>query len=151
MKMPKLPLTGRCRCGTTVLEVTAAPVMTAACHCQGCQRMSASAFSLTAMFPAEAFRVVAGAPVKGGAKGEELSHYCCPDCMNWMFTRITGVDAWVNLRPTMLDEVGWFTPFVETMTRDKLPWVDLPVAHSYEGFPEMDDFMRLLARFQAGD
>ena len=63
MKAPDLPAVGRCRCGQLRIEVSAPPIMTAACHCRGCQRMSASAFSLTALMPGDAFRVVDGEPV----------------------------------------------------------------------------------------
>ena len=97
MTAEDVSLTGSCRCGGTRIELSAAPFMTSACHCTGCQKMSASAFSLTAMVPAEAFRVTAGEPVKGGIQGPRLDHYFCPDCKSWMFTRIDGMD-FVNVR-----------------------------------------------------
>ena len=56
--------TGSCRCGQTRMEVTAPALITMACHCDGCRKMTASAFSLSAMVPAEAFSVVEGEPVK---------------------------------------------------------------------------------------
>ncbi|WP_455550484.1 GFA family protein [Alloalcanivorax marinus] len=46
---------GRCRCGRVEFEVYARPLVTMACHCTGCQRMSSSAFSLSALFPGEAY------------------------------------------------------------------------------------------------
>ena len=42
----KLPWNGGCRCGAVRLRVTKPPLLAAACHCTGCQSMSASAFSL---------------------------------------------------------------------------------------------------------
>lgn len=147
MTTPRLPLAGSCRCGDVTIELGAPPLMTAACHCKGCQRMSASAFSLTAMVPVAGFRVMAGSPVKGGAHGPQLDHYCCPRCMSWMFTRIVGVDAFMNIRPTMFDDTTWFTPFIETMTRDRLPWATTPARYSYEEFPAMEDLQPLMAEF----
>lgn len=138
---------GECRCGSTRIEVSAPPVMTAACHCRGCQRMSSSAYSLTAMFPAPAFRVVAGEPVKGGIRGEQLDHFFCPDCMTWMFTRINGMDEMVNVRPTMFDEPAWCEPFIETVTAEKLSWAQTPARHSYESFPPVEDYPQLLQDF----
>ena len=41
---------GGCRCGRVRLRVEAPPLITMACHCTGCQRMSASAFSLTVQY-----------------------------------------------------------------------------------------------------
>lgn len=149
MNKPKLPLAGCCRCGATEIEVTAPPVLTAACHCHGCQKMSASAFSLTAMFPAQAFRVVRGEPVVGGKKGAELSHYCCPECLSWMFTRITGIEAFVNVRPTMFEDASWFAPFIETWTDARLPCVQVSAERSYGQFPEMEEFGALLEAYAA--
>ena len=149
MKPTNLPLRGSCRCGEVTFEITAPPLMTAACHCTGCQRMSSSAFSLTAMVPAEAFAVVQGKTAVGGLRGPQLQHHCCPSCMSWMFTRIAGLDAFLNVRPTLLDDPSWFSPFIETMTREKLPWAETPARHRFEGFPAMEDFPRLMAEFAA--
>ena len=141
------PAAGNCRCGRVRIEISAPPVMTAACHCRGCQRMSASAFSLTAMVPMGNFHVAEGDPVKGGVMGPQLDHYFCPDCKTWIFTRITGMDNVVNVRPTMFDEPEWSRPFIETMTSEKLPWAQTPALHSYEGYPTPETFPALLEEF----
>jgi hypothetical protein len=39
---------GGCRCGRTTIEISKPPLMASACHCSGCQKMTSSAFSLTA-------------------------------------------------------------------------------------------------------
>lgn len=149
MKAPDLPAVGRCRCGQLRIEVSAPPIMTAACHCRGCQRMSASAFSLTALVPGDAFRVVDGEPVKGGQHGPQLDHYFCPNCKSWMFTRVVGVESFVNVRPTMFDDLAWAHPFIETMTRDKLPWAETPARHSFDEFPPMEELPKLAEAFAA--
>lgn len=113
--------------------------------------MSASAFSLTAMVPADAFRVVDGEAVKGGLHGPTLDHYFCAHCKSWMFTRIVGLDTFVNVRPTMFDDPKWSRPFIETMTRDKLSWVTTPAEFSYEAFPPMEDLQTLMDAFSAKD
>ncbi|WP_116133556.1 GFA family protein [Tropicimonas sp. IMCC34043] len=143
------PQTGTCRCGATRIEVSEPPFMTAACHCTGCQKMSSSAFSLTAMVPAHSLRVVQGDPVKGGLRGPQLDHYFCPECLTWMFTRITGMEDFVNIRPTMFDVPSWCDPFIETMTAEKLPWATTPARHSFEHFPGMADFPALMEAFAA--
>jgi len=48
---PQLPWDGGCRCGQVRMRISALPILTMACHCKGCQRMSASAFSLGAAIP----------------------------------------------------------------------------------------------------
>lgn len=140
-----LPLAGQCRCGEIQLRISAPPILTMACHCKGCQRMSASAFSLSAAIPTAGFEVTRGEPAIGGMRSPELRHFCCPSCMSWMFTRF--LPEFVNVRVTMLDDVSWFSPFIETCTRSKLPWVTIPAEHSYPEFPPMEDYAMLTAEF----
>ncbi|AXS40324.1 GFA family protein [Breoghania sp. L-A4] len=151
MKPSKLPLAGACRCGGVTVEISAPPLMTAACHCTGCQKMSGSAFSLTAMIPGDAFSVTKGDTVIGGLKGPQLHHHFCPDCMSWMFTRIEGLDAFVNVRPSLFDDHAWFSPFIETMTREKHAWAQTPARHHFEGFPPMEEMQKLFAEFAAAE
>lgn len=142
------PRIGTCECGYVKLAVSQPPFMTAACHCADCQKMASSAFSLTAMFSAEALEVVEGETVRGGLGTTRLDHRCCPRCHSWMFTRIEGRD-FVNVRPTMFDEPEWSRPFMESMTSEKQPWAQTPAAHSFETFPGPDDMPALIAGFAA--
>ena len=143
-----LPLEGACRCGRVRLSVSKPPLLTMACHCTGCQRMTSSAFSLSAAFPADGFEVTLGEPVIGGLHGE-IPHYFCGHCMSWLFTRIPGVDWVVNVRVTMFDDVAWFTPFMETCTSEMLPWAKTPARHSFPLMPAPEDFMRLTQEYAA--
>jgi hypothetical protein len=139
---------GGCRCGQVRFRASARPLITMACHCTGCQRMTASAFSLSAAIPSDAFTVTQGEPVIGGLHGA-TRHYFCPHCMSWMFTRPAGMDWFVNVRSPLFDEAAWSTPFVETFTKEKLPWATTPAAHSYAQFPPEDAFAVLLPAFAA--
>jgi hypothetical protein len=142
----KLPWDGGCRCGQTRFRVSAPPLLSAACHCSGCQRMSASAFSLSLAVPAEGFAVTAGEPVIGGLHGP-TRHFFCPWCMSWMFTRPEGLDDIVNLRAVLLDEHGWFVPFAEFWTQEKLPWATTPAAYSFATQPAFGDFAGLIEAY----
>lgn len=142
----KLPWDGGCRCGDVRLRVTAPPLLAMACHCTGCQRMSSSAYSLSLAIPTAGFEVVAGEPVRGGLRGP-LHHMFCGACLTWMFTRIPGMDDFINLRPTMLDERGWFAPFIETYTSEKLPWATTPAKHAFEKFPEPQAYPALMREY----
>jgi hypothetical protein len=143
-----LPLEGECRCGQVRIRVSKAPLVTMACHCTGCQRMSASAFSLSAAIPTDGFEIIQGEPVIGGLHGVHR-HYFCPHCMSWMFTRIHGVDQFLNLRATMLNDVAWYVPFIETCTKEKLVWATTPAVHSFEKFPPIADYAALIAEYAA--
>lgn len=143
----KLPWEGHCRCGRVSLRISAPPIMTMACHCTGCQRMTASAFSLTVMVPAQGFEVE-GDVVVGGLHGAS-KHMFCSHCLTWMFTRPEGMDELVNVRATMLDDRSWFEPFIETFTSEKLPWASTPARHSFATFPEMSQYEGLMGDFAA--
>ena len=129
-----LPWTGGCRCGKLRFEISAPPLITMACHCTGCQKMSASAYSLTIALPADGFEIVRGDPVRGGLRGEH-GQYHCPACKAWLFTRPGGMDWLVNLRPSTLDRHDWYVPFIEVWTDEKLRWASTPARYSYATVP----------------
>ncbi len=93
---------GSCRCNEVRFSLSEPPVITMACHCTGCQKMTSSAFSLSALYAAGAFTVTQGCPVIGGLHGVDR-HYFCPRCMSWLFTRPHGIDEFVNVRASLLD------------------------------------------------
>ncbi|MBS0416559.1 MAG: GFA family protein [Proteobacteria bacterium] len=142
-----LPWQGGCRCNQVRFEIKLPPLLTMACHCTGCQRMSASAFSLSVAIPTAGFGVTTGEPVIGGLHGNPR-HFFCPHCLTWMFTRPDGLD-FVNVRATLLDNSRWVTPFIETYTSEKLPWAGTPAVHKYDAFPPPQDYGRLIAEFAA--
>lgn len=137
---------GECRCGQVQFEVSVEPLMTMACHCTGCQRMTASAFSLSSLYPSNGFKVTLGEPVIGGLHGT-TRHYFCAHCMSWLFTRPDGMDEFVNVRATLMEDVKSFSPYIECYTDEKLSWVTTPALHSFDKFPPPDDFPALLSEF----
>lgn len=141
-----LPWNGGCRCGRIRIAVSKPPLLTSACHCRGCQSMSSSAFSLTVTVPADGFIVTAGEPVIGGLHGP-TRHYFCWYCKTWIFTRPEGLDSFVNLRPSMLDEHDWFTPFIEVYTDEKLPWAATDATHSFATAPDFAEYEGLIREF----
>ncbi|MGO6815544.1 GFA family protein [Rhizobium leguminosarum] len=143
-----LPMEGGCRCGRVRLKISAPPLLTMACHCTGCQKMTSSAYSLSAAIPSEGFEVTQGEPVIGGLHGV-TKHYFCPHCMSWMFTRPEGMNWFVNLRATMLDDPNWFKPFIETWTSEKLSFAETGAVHSYAALPEMDAYEGLVKEYMS--
>lgn len=147
MPQPSLPIEGSCRCGELRIKISAPPMITMACHCKGCQKMSASAFSCSAAIPTSGFEVTAGEPVISGVHGDDIHHYHCQRCKSWMFTRMAGMDWFINVRPTMLDDATWFAPFVETYTSTKFPWAATGAVHGYPQFPPLEAFEGLMKEF----
>lgn len=137
-----LPLEAGCRCGQVRIKISAPPLITMACHCTGCQRMTASAFSLSVLFPKADFEVIKGEPVIGGLHGSPI-HYFCPHCMSWIFTLPDEASPFINLRTTMLDDPAWAEPFIESYTSEKLSWAATSAVHSFTEFPAIEDYPAL--------
>lgn len=142
----KLPWTGGCRCGQIRFKVSAPPMLSMACHCSGCQQMTASAYSLSLIIPSQGFEVTEGEPVVGALHGPNR-HLYCGHCKSWLFTQPQGLDYLINVRAPQLDDHSWFVPFMETGCDDALPWARTPAKHSYPMFPEADVFPKLIAEF----
>lgn len=147
----KLPREGGCRCGKLRFRVTAPPLVTVACHCRGCQRMTASAFSLSAAFPSEGFAVIEGEPVIGGLHGPDQNHYFCGWCMSWAFTRMAGLDWMVNVRSSLFDDPSGFDPFVETCRDEALGWAATGATHGFAQFPPLEAWEGLMRDFAGRD
>lgn len=141
-----LPWVGGCRCGALRFAISAPPLLSSACHCSGCQRMTGSAFSLSLAIPADGFAITAGESVLGGLRGAS-AHHCCAQCLSWVFTRPEGLDWLVNVRATMLDDARWVVPFIEFWVSEGLPWARTSAVHSFVTEPAMDAFPALLAAF----
>lgn len=108
--------------------------------------MSASAFSLSAAFPADKFSVTQGEPVIGGIHGP-AGHHFCPHCKSRLFTRTEGMEWFVNVRPTMFEDHSWFKPFVETYTSKKFPWTSTGAIHSFHEFPPPEAYENLIREY----
>ena len=141
---------GACRCGQIIFEVHASPIITSACHCRGCQKMAASGFSLSALFPAESLQVTRGTPVIGGLHGP-TQHQFCSHCLSWLFTRPADNPTIISVRSSLLDQPQRYAPFIETWIREKLPWATTGATHSFERFPDPQDYGTLIAQFAARD
>jgi hypothetical protein len=81
-----LPWNASCLCGQVKMRITKAPIVSAACHCDGCQKLSSSAYSLTLMLPGDGFEMLSGATEIGGMHRAEIQHHFCTHCKNWIYT-----------------------------------------------------------------
>jgi len=137
---------GGCRCGRVRFEASGQPLLTMACHCKGCQRMTASAYSLSDTYPAQAFKVTEGEIVLGGLHGPTRHHFC-DHCKSWLYTEPDGLPDIVNVRSTMFDQTDEQRPFVEVFTGEGLPWARTRAEHSYETLPPEDEWPKLIGAF----
>ena len=121
-------------------------MLTLACHCAGCQRMTASAFSLSDTYPSDAFEVTQGETAIGGIHGGTRHHFC-DYCKSWTHTEPEGLDDIVNVRSTLFDKPYFERPFAEVFLCEGLPWAKTGAPHSYETLPPMAEWPKLIEEF----
>jgi hypothetical protein len=143
------PATGQCLCGRVRFELAADPLLTMACHCRGCQRLTGGAYSLSTLYLRAAFRVTEGSDqvVRGGLQGEH-GQFHCAFCKCWLFTEPNGLDDFVNVRTAMLDDPPQDRPFIALNLAEGFEWAATPAAHRYDNQPADDEWPALLAEFQ---
>ena len=54
------------------------------------------------------------------------------------------MDWFVNVRASLLDEAGRFAPYIETCTKEKLPWGITAPVHTYDVFPPPEESPKLI-------
>ena len=128
------------------MTISAAPLVSMACHCRDCQRLTSGAYSLTMLVPEAGF-AVEGETEIGGLHKPEGRHFFCAHCKSWLYSQWAPLQGIVNFRPTMLENASWVAPFVETVVSDKLPGVKTGAKHSYTQFPPPEDFPGLMEEY----
>ncbi|UJF17263.1 GFA family protein [Vibrio sp. SS-MA-C1-2] len=129
-EMTDFPIQASCQCGQVSFSITAKPKKAVACHCQECQKLSTSAFSVTAIFDASNIEF------KGNLKewsriaesGNINTAVFCPDCGNrvYHYNPAQKESIKLKLKPTGLSDDEIFAPQAHVWTSEKLSWYKLP-------------------------
>lgn len=124
MSKIQYPIHGACQCGKVTYQLLAAPLMIAACHCRQCQKLSTSAFSITA--------VVNTVDIKFSGEMHEWSRLAdngakfCPSCGNRMFHFNPNDPDKIKLKPSTLSDTRVIKPNMHIWTSEKQDWFVLP-------------------------
>ncbi len=148
----KLPAPGSCQCGAVTYEVVSQPIVTIACHCADCQKLSASAFSISIVLPRDGLRVLTGelkSWERPTAAGGTAICWFCPDCGNRVFHENPAAPQMIRLKPGGLEDTSQIEPMAHTWTCRQQPWFsragDLP------RFKTQPDLQTALAAIAAGE
>jgi hypothetical protein len=112
-------------------RIQGAPIVTHACHCRFCQRMSGSAFGLNAMIEADRLFLLGEAPEvvpTPSALPEGQKLHRCRHCRVALWSNHAALDDRVALVAAgTLDAAEAVAPDVHCFTGSKHPWVVLPM------------------------
>lgn len=123
-----MKITGQCHCGLVAYSATLDPAEVSICHCTDCQRLTGSAFRITASVSADNFSLTGGQPkryVRYGDNGATRLQFFCPDCGSPVFTTGEGPDAdTIGIRAGTIDQRAQLVPHSQIWCESALPWLD---------------------------
>ncbi len=128
-----LPLAGGCHCGAVRYELSAPPVMIYNCHCTNCQKITGSAFVVSAAIPEAAFKFTKGEPKKvewTSDAGNRRFGWFCGDCgsriAHGQIAQGSAPSIGVlSLRAGTFDDTSWVEPVGDIWTKSAQRWVKL--------------------------
>lgn len=122
-----MKVTGSCHCGRIGIEAEIDPERVRICHCTDCQKLSGSAFRITAPVAERDVAFSGDAPstyIKRSEAGGERLHGFCGNCGTPLYaTTPAGEDRTFGLRVGLLDQRAQLAPRRQFWLRSKLPWL----------------------------
>ena len=122
------PVNGSCQCGAVTYQLHAAPKAVMACHCRECQKLSTSAFSITAIVDEAdlAFNGPLSHWSRVAASGNVNGAPFCPACGNRLYHYSPAQPGIIKLKPSNLDDTRMINPTRHVWVSEKQDWVQIP-------------------------
>lgn len=122
------PIAGSCQCGQVSYELLAPPKRVIACHCKECQKLSTSAFSLTAMVNAE--DIVFTGEMQQWQRTADSGNISvanfCPVCGNRIYHYNPQEPDKIKLKPANLSDTSILRPTMHIWVSQKQAWFAVP-------------------------
>ena len=122
-------ITGGCNCGSVRYEISAPPLVVAACHCSQCRRQSGAAYSVNLIVRSKAMTVEGKTTAwtdTDTESGSPLAREYCGSCGSPIRSVPSSAPGIVAVKAGTLDYPAPFAPTVHLWTMSKLPWVSIP-------------------------
>jgi hypothetical protein len=122
------PIKGACQCGGVTYELLAAPSLVAACHCKECQKLSTSAFSITAMVDADHLSIQGEMQEwqRPADSGNVSAAKFCPTCGNRIYHYNPADPQKLKLKVSNLEDTLLIQPTVHIWVSEKQDWFQIP-------------------------
>jgi len=122
------PIKGSCQCGNVTYELLAPPLMVAACHCKECQKLSTSAFSITAMVNTDSVKFKG--PMKDWSRNSDSGNISaakfCAGCGNRLYHFNPNEPDKIKLKPSNLSDTRIINPTIHVWVSEKQDWYQIP-------------------------
>ena len=122
------PITGACQCGGVTYELLEPPTLVVACHCRECQKLSTSAFSITAIVDASsmAFKGEMKDWSRNAESGNISAAKSCPTCGNRLYHYNPQEPNQLKLKPSTLSDTRIIKPTAHIWVSEKQDWFEIP-------------------------
>lgn len=117
-------VTGSCQCGEVRYDAEIDPLRIGICHCTDCQRLTGSAYRVTAAAIPGSLRLVCGEPRryrKFGDSGKPSDQFFCGDCGSPLWRE--SADGAIGIRLGTIDQRRELKPHHQTWLGSALPFV----------------------------
>jgi len=144
-------LVGGCLCGGVRYRLTQPPLMIYNCHCTNCQKITGSAFVVSATIIASSFEITKGEPKRYewmSDAGNERFGLFCGNCGGRIAHGQTPPNGFLSLRAGTFDDTSWIEPVGDIWTKSAQPWIKFSGDRlSTEGQPT--DYAPFIERYRA--
>ncbi len=122
------PINGSCQCGGVTYQLLAEPKMVLACHCKECQKLSTSAFSLTAVVDVSEveFQGEMAEWRRVADSGNVSAARFCPTCGNRIYHFNPEAPEKIKLKPANLEDTSIIKPTAHIWVSQKQDWYTIP-------------------------
>ncbi|MBR9866471.1 MAG: GFA family protein [Oceanospirillales bacterium] len=122
------PIEGSCQCGGVKYRLLKEPMMVIACHCKECQKLSTSAFSITAMVNASdvEFEGEMAEWSRLADSGNTSAAKFCPTCGNRIYHFNPAEPDKIKLKPSNLSDTSIIKPTAHVWVSEKQDWFTIP-------------------------
>ena len=120
-----MKVTGGCHCGAIAYEADVDPERVGICHCTECQRLTGSAYRVTAAARREDFKLRRGSPrtyVKTGDSGAQRAQVFCGECGSPLYTYAVDDPAVFGVRVGSIDQRSQLIPRKQIWCHSAMPW-----------------------------
>jgi hypothetical protein len=122
------PIKGSCQCGGVTYELLEPPLMVMACHCKECQKLSTSAFSITATINESSIKFSGTMSdwSRSSDSGNISAAKFCPSCGNRIYHFNPDEPEKLKLKPSNLEDTRLINPSMHVWVSEKQDWFHIP-------------------------
>ena len=148
------PTTGHCQCGHIQYRLSGEPLMVYVCHCQDCQKQSASAFGLSMWVNATELHFDGAEPsifkTRGGSGKAKLCAFC-GRCGTRIYHGSDDPEAPLSVKAGTLSDTSCIRPIAHIWTSSAQPWLRIDDAEMlcFETEPDREALMQRWKQRQA--